>query len=99
MPVYSLHGVAPRLSFLFVSNPYFLEEVAKFRAARRMWSRVMQERFGSQKEQSLMLRLVRRLESGEDGRKGMGASLSHTDAIGAKTTRRLHLHCLRQPQP
>ena len=29
---------APRLSFFFVSNPNFLEEVAKFRAARRMWA-------------------------------------------------------------
>ena len=47
---------APRLSFFFVSNPNFLEEVAKFRAARRMWARVMRERFGAQKEASLMLR-------------------------------------------
>src|SRR5689334_10426563 len=47
---------APRLSFFFVSNPNFLEEVAKFRAARRMWATIMQERFGAQKEQSLMLR-------------------------------------------
>ena len=47
---------APRLSFFFVSNPNFLEEVAKFRAARRMWARIMQERFGAQKEASLMLR-------------------------------------------
>ncbi|HEU4328644.1 MAG TPA: methylmalonyl-CoA mutase family protein, partial [Roseiflexaceae bacterium] len=46
----------PRLSFFFVSNPNFLEEVAKFRAARRMWARIMKERFGATKEASLMLR-------------------------------------------
>ena len=47
---------APRLSFFFVANPNFLEEVAKFRAARRLWAEVMRERFGAQKEASLMLR-------------------------------------------
>ncbi|MEN9937873.1 MAG: hypothetical protein RLZZ387_4452 [Chloroflexota bacterium] len=47
---------APRLSFFFVSNPNFLEEVAKFRAARRMWARIMKERFGAKKDQSMMLR-------------------------------------------
>jgi methylmalonyl-CoA mutase N-terminal domain/subunit len=39
---------APRLSFFFVSQIDFLEEVAKFRAARRIWARVMRERFGAQ---------------------------------------------------
>jgi methylmalonyl-CoA mutase N-terminal domain/subunit len=47
---------APRLSFFFVSNPNFLEEVAKFRAARRMWARIMRERFGARAEASMMLR-------------------------------------------
>ncbi len=47
---------APRLSFFFVSNPNFLEEVAKFRAARRMWARIMKERFEARKEASMMLR-------------------------------------------
>ncbi len=47
---------APRLSFFFVSNPNFLEEVAKFRAARQLWATIMRERFGAKKEQSLMLR-------------------------------------------
>jgi methylmalonyl-CoA mutase N-terminal domain/subunit len=47
---------APRLSFFFVSNPNFLEEVAKFRAARRMWAHIMRDRFGAKKEQSMMLR-------------------------------------------
>jgi methylmalonyl-CoA mutase N-terminal domain/subunit len=47
---------APRLSFFFVSNPNFLEEVAKFRAARRMWAKIMKDRFGAKKQQSLMLR-------------------------------------------
>src|SRR5499426_2471640 len=47
---------APRLSFFFVANPSFLEEVAKFRAARRMWAQIMKNRFGAKKEQSMMLR-------------------------------------------
>lgn len=47
---------APRLSFFFVSNPNFLEEVAKFRAARRLWATVMKERFGAKKASSQMLR-------------------------------------------
>jgi methylmalonyl-CoA mutase, N-terminal domain len=47
---------APRLSFFFVANPNVLEEVAKFRAARRMWAKIMRERFGAKKEQSWMLR-------------------------------------------
>jgi methylmalonyl-CoA mutase N-terminal domain/subunit len=51
-----LDEFAPRLSFFFVSNPNFLEEIAKFRAARRMWARMMKERFGARKEQSLTLR-------------------------------------------
>ena len=48
---------APRLSFFFVSRTTLLEEVAKFRAARRIWARMMQERFGAQDPKSLMLRL------------------------------------------
>jgi methylmalonyl-CoA mutase N-terminal domain/subunit len=47
---------APRLSFFFVSQIDFLEEVAKFRAARRIWARVMRERFGAQKPESMRLR-------------------------------------------
>ncbi len=47
---------APRLSFFFVSRSTLLEEVAKFRAARRMWARIMKERFGAQEDKSLMLR-------------------------------------------
>ncbi len=46
----------PRLSFFFNSHLDFLEEVAKFRAARRLWSRIMKERFGAQDPRSLMLR-------------------------------------------
>jgi methylmalonyl-CoA mutase N-terminal domain/subunit len=38
---------APRLSFFFNAHNNFLEEVAKFRAARRMWARIMRERFGA----------------------------------------------------
>ncbi|MFL6274555.1 MAG: methylmalonyl-CoA mutase [Blastocatellia bacterium] len=47
---------APRIAFFFNSHNEFLEEVAKFRAARRMWARIMHERFGARDERSLMLR-------------------------------------------
>jgi methylmalonyl-CoA mutase, N-terminal domain len=47
---------APRLSFFFNSHNNLLEEVAKFRAARRMWARIMREHFGARKERSWMLR-------------------------------------------
>jgi methylmalonyl-CoA mutase, N-terminal domain len=47
---------APRLSFFFNAHSNFLEEVAKFRAARRMWARIMREHFGAQHPKSWMLR-------------------------------------------
>ena len=47
---------APRLSFFFNSHNNLLEEVAKFRAARRMWARMMREHFGAKKERSWMMR-------------------------------------------
>jgi methylmalonyl-CoA mutase N-terminal domain/subunit len=47
---------APRLSFFFACHMSFFEEVAKFRAARRMWARIMRERFGAADPRSLMLR-------------------------------------------
>jgi methylmalonyl-CoA mutase N-terminal domain/subunit len=47
---------APRLSFFFACHMNFFEEVAKFRAARRLWARVMKERFGATNPKSLMLR-------------------------------------------
>jgi len=47
---------AGRLSFFFNSHNNFFEEIAKFRAARRMWARIMQERFGAKLERSLKLR-------------------------------------------
>ncbi len=47
---------APRLSFFFNAHNNLLEEVAKFRAARRMWARIMRDRFGSKKPASQMLR-------------------------------------------
>jgi methylmalonyl-CoA mutase N-terminal domain/subunit len=47
---------APRLSFFFNAHNDFLEEVAKFRAARRLWAQIMRERFGAQDPRSWMLR-------------------------------------------
>ncbi|MFL5318544.1 MAG: methylmalonyl-CoA mutase [Myxococcaceae bacterium] len=47
---------APRLSFFWDVHNDFFEEIAKFRAARRIWAKVMKERFGAQKPASMMLR-------------------------------------------
>jgi methylmalonyl-CoA mutase N-terminal domain/subunit len=47
---------APRFSFFFAAYTNVLEEVAKFRALRRMWARIMKERFGAKNPRSLMLR-------------------------------------------
>jgi methylmalonyl-CoA mutase, N-terminal domain len=47
---------APRLSFFFDSHIDFFEEIAKFRGARRMWAKIMRDRFGAQKPRSWMLR-------------------------------------------
>jgi methylmalonyl-CoA mutase, N-terminal domain len=47
---------APRLSFFFNVHNNFLEEVAKFRAARRMWATIMRDRFGAKSAKSQMLR-------------------------------------------
>jgi methylmalonyl-CoA mutase, N-terminal domain len=47
---------APRLAFFFNSHNNLFEEVAKFRAARRIWARIMKERFGAKDPKSLMLR-------------------------------------------
>jgi methylmalonyl-CoA mutase N-terminal domain/subunit len=47
---------APRLSFFFNAHAHLLEEVAKFRAARRLWARLMRDRFGARDPRSQMLR-------------------------------------------
>ncbi len=52
----SVDDVAPRISFFFNAHSNFLEEVAKFRAARRLWARLMRERFQPREAGSLKLR-------------------------------------------
>jgi methylmalonyl-CoA mutase, N-terminal domain len=52
----SVDSFGPRLSFFFNAHSNFLEEVAKYRAARRMWAKIMKERFGAQNPRSMMLR-------------------------------------------
>jgi methylmalonyl-CoA mutase N-terminal domain/subunit len=47
---------APQLSFFFNAHNNFLEEVAKFRAARRLWAKIMRDRFGAKKPASMQLR-------------------------------------------
>jgi methylmalonyl-CoA mutase, N-terminal domain len=49
-------GFAPQISFFFNAHNQFLEEVAKFRAARRLWARIMRERFQARDPRSWMLR-------------------------------------------
>ena len=51
-----LDRFAPRLSFFFAAHNDVFEEAAKFRAARRMWARIMREEFGAEKPKSWMLR-------------------------------------------
>ncbi|MDD5091071.1 MAG: methylmalonyl-CoA mutase family protein [Candidatus Wallbacteria bacterium] len=52
----SVDSIAPRLSFFFNAHNDFFEEVAKFRAARRMWARIMKERFKAEDPRSWALR-------------------------------------------
>jgi methylmalonyl-CoA mutase, N-terminal domain len=52
----SLEEFAPRLSFFFACHNNLFEEVVKFRAARRMWARIMREEFGAANPKSWMLR-------------------------------------------
>ena len=47
---------APRLSFFFAAHNDLFEEVAKFRTARRMWAKIVRERFGAKSEKSMLLR-------------------------------------------
>lgn len=48
--------IGPRISWIFNTQNNFLEEAAKYRALRRMWARIMKERFGAQDPRSMMLR-------------------------------------------
>lgn len=52
----NIDAFAPRISFFFDTHNNFLEEIAKFRAARRIWAKLMKERFGAQNPRSWMLR-------------------------------------------
>ncbi len=52
----NIDSFAGRLSFFFVAQNNLFEEVAKFRAARRMWARIMRERFGAESPRSWMMR-------------------------------------------
>jgi methylmalonyl-CoA mutase N-terminal domain/subunit len=47
---------APRLAFYFIAQQDFFEEIAKFRAARRIWAKLVRERFGAKKPESMRLR-------------------------------------------
>ncbi|HEX5037021.1 MAG TPA: methylmalonyl-CoA mutase family protein [bacterium] len=52
----SVDDIAPQISFFFCCHNDFLEEIAKFRAARRLWAKIVKERFGSKKDESCKLR-------------------------------------------
>jgi methylmalonyl-CoA mutase N-terminal domain/subunit len=51
-----LDEIAEQISFFFNAHNHFLEEVAKFRAARRLWARIMKDRFRATRERALMMR-------------------------------------------
>jgi methylmalonyl-CoA mutase N-terminal domain/subunit len=51
-----IDSFGPRLSFFFNAHNDFLEEIAKYRAARRMWAKIMKERFGARNPKTMMLR-------------------------------------------
>jgi methylmalonyl-CoA mutase N-terminal domain/subunit len=51
-----IDAFASRLSFFFNVHNNFFEEIAKFRAARRLWAKIMKERFGAKDERSMMMR-------------------------------------------
>jgi methylmalonyl-CoA mutase N-terminal domain/subunit len=53
---FDVDSFAARLSFFFNSHNHFLEEIAKFRAARRLWAKIMKERFKAKRTESWMLR-------------------------------------------
>lgn len=53
----SIHSFAPRLSFFFNAHSHLFEEVAKFRAGRRLWARIMRERFGARDPKSWAFRV------------------------------------------
>lgn len=53
---YEIDSFAPRLSFFFSTHSDFFEEIAKYRAARRLWAKVMKGRFGARNPRSLILR-------------------------------------------
>jgi methylmalonyl-CoA mutase N-terminal domain/subunit len=52
----AIDGFAPRLSFFFNAHNDFFEEIAKYRAARRLWARTMKDRYGARDERSMKLR-------------------------------------------
>jgi methylmalonyl-CoA mutase N-terminal domain/subunit len=52
----TIDDFAPRLSFFFAAHQDFLEEIAKYRAARRLWARIMKEKYKAKNPRSLMLR-------------------------------------------
>ncbi|MEZ4504152.1 MAG: methylmalonyl-CoA mutase family protein [Dehalococcoidia bacterium] len=51
-----IDDVAPRISWIFNTHNNFFEEIAKYRALRRMWARMLKERYGAQNANSMMLR-------------------------------------------
>src|SRR3989442_1386246 len=69
---------APRLSFFFNAHNNFLEEVAKFRAARRMWARIMREQFKAKNPRSWM---IRALERGYEQQKIQNAAYEYQQQV------------------
>jgi len=69
---FNIDDFAARLSFHFATTPSFFEEIAKLRAARRMWARLVRDRYGARQERSCVMRFF----SG-----GAGAWLAHQEPL------------------
>ena len=85
---------APRLSFFFNSHSNFLEEIAKFRAARRLYAKIMRDRFGAQNPRSMMLRfhVQRRLHAHRAAARRQRGSGLHAGARGGAGRRAIAAH-------
>jgi methylmalonyl-CoA mutase N-terminal domain/subunit len=82
---------APRLSFFFDVHNDFFEEIAKFRAARRLWARLVKERFGARDPASLKLRSSRTTTwHASRSRRSPPCSAARSRSTPTRSTRRTH---------
>ena len=101
---------APRLSFFFACHQHFFEEVAKFRAARRLWAKIMKERFGALDERRRCCASIRRpaarpsppssprtTSCGRRSRRSRRCSAGRSRCTRTRSTRRSRFRPRRRP--